>query len=296
MGHKITRNNHQGETIRNYTSKSSTSRIDRILISLEWNEHFNNIKQTLLQFYHVPLALFVGPRNIQNLISTLKINEQGDLKIQRSKLLCQMEAWTLYLIVESTNRGRISQQSVVLMDYEELHIHEEIARRQRNKGIDKIVSARLDRFLIQKNGIQALGTQGSPSCHHAQSEHNNSYFKFENWWLQTEDFSDRIKNWWKSFYFIGRSDYILTFKLKALKKKLKEWIYKLDEIPNQKLLTEDEITKRFSLSKEFEDIVRHEEIAWRQRSRTLWLKQGDRNTIFFHKTANAHKRVKTLIS
>ena len=33
-----------------------------------------------------------------------------------------------------------------------------------------------------------------------------------------------------------------------------------------------------------------EEISWRQKSRELWLKEGDRNTGYFHKMANAHRR------
>ncbi|KAG5610124.1 hypothetical protein H5410_021405 [Solanum commersonii] len=45
---------------------------------------------------------------------------------------------------------------------------------------------------------------------------------------------------------------------------------------------------------EFEDIARKEEIAWRQRSRTTWLREGDRNTSFFHKTANIHRRFNTI--
>ena len=33
-----------------------------------------------------------------------------------------------------------------------------------------------------------------------------------------------------------------------------------------------------------------EEISWRKNSRETWLKEGDRNTDFFHKMANAHRR------
>ncbi|KAG5605000.1 hypothetical protein H5410_026492 [Solanum commersonii] len=102
------------------------------------------MKQTLIQFYHVPLALFVGPRNIQNPISTLKIdykgklkewskNEQGNLKIQRSKLLSQMEDLDSLLDGRALTEEESVKNAVALMDFEELDINEEIAWRQKSR-------------------------------------------------------------------------------------------------------------------------------------------------------------------
>nr|XP_009767855.1 PREDICTED: uncharacterized protein LOC104218933 [Nicotiana sylvestris]XP_016468821.1 PREDICTED: uncharacterized protein LOC107791296 [Nicotiana tabacum] len=135
-----------------------------------------------------------------------------------------------------------------------------------------------------------------------------SYFKFENWWLQTDGFTDRVRHWWNSFSCEGSPDFILAFKLKTLKGKLKEWsrtlqgnlelqktnvlnqLAQLEEIHDQRPLNEEEIYAKTALAMEFEDIAKHEKAAWRQRSRALWLKQGDKNTKIFHRTTNSHRR------
>nr|XP_016487802.1 PREDICTED: uncharacterized protein LOC107807866 [Nicotiana tabacum] len=139
-------------------------------------------------------------------------------------------------------------------------------------------------------------------------EQAKSYFKFENWWLNVEGFDDRIREWWGSFEFSGRPDYILACKLKALKGKLKGWsrsyegnlglqkskllskLADFETTQQQRALTEEESVRKAATLMEIEEQLKNEEIAWRQKSRALWLKEGDRNTKFFHRTANARKR------
>ena len=44
-----------------------------------------------------------------------------------------------------------------------------------------------------------------------------SSFKFENMWLKTDGFTDRVRSWWSQYSFSGTPSFVLAKKLRALK-------------------------------------------------------------------------------
>ena len=50
-----------------------------------------------------------------------------------------------------------------------------------------------------------------------------SPFRFENLWLKTDGFVDRVQFWWNQHSFVGTPNFVLAKKLKALKEDIIQW-------------------------------------------------------------------------
>nr|CAN69965.1 hypothetical protein VITISV_039410 [Vitis vinifera] len=128
-----------------------------------------------------------------------------------------------------------------------------------------------------------------------------------------EGFKELIEGWWQGIVVRGRPSYRLATNLKGLKQSLKIWnkevfgrleknkaealqqVERWDLVEEERNLTEEELGHKKEAKESYAKWVSMEEVHWRQLSRELWLREGDKNTRLFHCMANAHRRVNTLV-
>ena len=139
-----------------------------------------------------------------------------------------------------------------------------------------------------------------------------SPFRFENMWLKVDGFKDLLRGWWQGSEVRGRASFRLATKMKELKQKIKVWNREVfgrlevnknsalqqveywDGVESERSLSKGETELKKEAKESFKKWVLMDEIHWRQLSRELWLKEGDRNTGFFHRMANARRKNNSL--
>ena len=105
-----------------------------------------------------------------------------------------------------------------------------------------------------------------------------SPFKFENMWLKA--LKGDLKHWNKHVF----GDF--SFRKKCLMTELLD----IDMKEEMQVLTQVDRDRRVVVKFDIDLLASLEEISWRQKSKALFIKEGDNNTRFFHKLANSHRR------
>ncbi|KAL0373643.1 UNVERIFIED_CONTAM: hypothetical protein Sradi_3280000 [Sesamum radiatum] len=124
-------------------------------------------------------------------------------------------------------------------------------------------------------------------------------FRFEASWMRTAECEQAISEAWQQSNGSTAQDQLLRnfercqLKLlsrmkmghKVLKNEISDIQTKIQRLRKQSITTETKQQEN-GLRKELERLLQPEEILWKQRSKSHWLREGDRNTKFFHAHAN----------
>ncbi|GAU50621.1 hypothetical protein TSUD_410220 [Trifolium subterraneum] len=189
---------------------------------------------------------------------------------------------------------------------------------------DGLSMSRLDRFLLSEEWCLAWPNCKQTARLRGFSDHCSLVLSAneEDWgprpsrmlkcWRDVPGYQLFVKDRWKSIQVDGWGGYVLKEKLKMIKAALKDWhtthaqnlpsrieslkvrLSTLDQKGEEEVLSEAEIAELHGISADIHSLSRlHTSINWQQ-SRSLWLKEGDANSKYFHSVLAGRRRGKTI--
>eukprot|EP00253_Pinus_taeda_P012543 PITA_12543 len=244
-----------------------------------------------------------------NMIRSLSEKKGGTRALNKDSSAFQCFLENMKLVDIETNIGLCTWNnkrggySQVASKLDKFMISEELLLLDKEVIADILPFGGSDHWPIQME-IKGIGTP------------RNKPFRFENMWLSHLDFINNIEKWWvEDLQIQGSSMFLLHKRLKHIKQKLKEWnqkqfgnIFASKKTVEIKILELNQALIKNGFDKdindqaekyhqEWERLCKQEEIFWKQKSRVLWLKEGEHNTKLFHISTIAnrtHNRISSI--
>ncbi|XP_042942689.1 uncharacterized protein LOC122276859 [Carya illinoinensis] len=134
-------------------------------------------------------------------------------------------------------------------------------------------------------------------------------FRYEANWFKRDGCEDVVKRAWgntllqhstirESTQGLQRCQEELFMWSKANNQNLKHVIFtKRNQIKHLQSINQgDRNSEIFELKREVDSLLEEEDLRWKQRAKQLWLKEGDKNTKFFHRCASQRRKVNSIKS
>ncbi|CAA7025583.1 unnamed protein product [Microthlaspi erraticum] len=130
-------------------------------------------------------------------------------------------------------------------------------------------------------------------------------FRLDKRWLKQEGFAEAIRKGWLDTRMNGESK--VVDRIRKCRHEISQWRHKnkpygkekiadlqkaLEDIQNDDSRTQEELDE---ITQKLKEAYRDEEQYWKQKSRNLWLKDGNLNTKFYHATTKQRRAINRLV-